>query len=95
MFPGSLILLNIHAHTYTCTHAHTLTCYRHIDLAGSTIGIAFTSTMCSSTSSVGLSQDRGTDGVFSTAAHELGHIMNMDHDDASELLVYVYIWSSV
>ena len=77
--------------TYTCTH----TCNSHIDIAGNTIGIAFTGTMCSPSFSVGLSQDGGTDGVFSTAAHELGHIMNMDHDDTSELLLYVYNWSSV
>ena len=34
-------------------------------------------------SSVGVSQDRrsGVDAVGSTAAHELGHILNMQHDD--------------
>ena len=39
--------------------------------------------MCSRLSSVGLSQDRrsGVDSVGSTAAHELGHIFNMAHDD--------------
>ena len=58
---------------------------RAIDLAGSTVGIAFTSTMCS-TSSVSISQDTGA-GTFSTAAHELGHIMNMDHDDGSRYSV--------
>ena len=39
--------------------------------------------MCNEFTSVGLSQDRrsGVDAVGSTAAHELGHIFNMDHDD--------------
>lgn len=43
--------------------------------------------MCSSTSSVGLTQDTGRSesSVGATATHELGHIMNMNHDDAGEL----------
>ena len=38
--------------------------------------------MCDDRSSVGLSQDNGggVDFVGSTAAHELGHIFNMQHD---------------
>ena len=53
-----------------------------IDLTGSTVGIAFIGTMCSSTSSVGVTQDggRSLSSVASTAAHELGHIFNMGHD---------------
>jgi len=40
--------------------------------------------MCSPTASVGLTQDQGGSeaGVGSTASHELGHIMSMNHDDA-------------
>ena len=55
---------------------------RNIDIAGSTVGISFLGTMCDS-SSVGVSQDRhsSVDAVGSTAAHQLGHILNMNHDD--------------
>ena len=40
--------------------------------------------MCSPTASVGVTQDtgRGAESVGATASHELGHIMNMQHDDA-------------
>ena len=43
--------------------------------------------MCSATASVGLTQDTGRSesSVGATATHELGHIMNMDHDDECEL----------
>ena len=56
--------------------------YSGISFAGSTIGIAFTGTMCSSSHSVGLVEDRGRDlnHVISTTAHELGHIFGMNHD---------------
>ena len=42
--------------------------------------------MCSSTASVGVTQDTGRSeqAVGATASHELGHIMNMDHDDRGE-----------
>ncbi len=59
---------------------------RGIDIDGSTIGIAYVGTMCSENSAVGLTQDGfGEDISYtaSTAAHELGHIFNMDHDDPS------------
>lgn len=61
---------------------------RGVDILGSTVGIAFIGTMCRGRSSVGLSQDgRGSlAAVGSTAAHELGHIFSMDHDDASSKL---------
>lgn len=38
--------------------------------------------MCNRGSAIGLTQDggRGIDSVGSTAAHELGHIFNMNHD---------------
>ena len=45
--------------------------------------------MCRLRSSVGLTQDGGQGsvaGVASTAAHELGHIFNMLHDDNRKLL---------
>ena len=60
------------------------TSYRGVDLDGNTVGIAFTRAMCSDSNSVGVTQDRGgsLDQVSSTAAHELGHIFNMDHDSS-------------
>ena len=59
---------------------------RGIDLAGSTIGIAYVGTMCSQSSSVGVTQDwsHSVDAVGSTAAHELGHNFNMDHDNGPQ-----------
>ncbi len=61
-----------------CTH-------RGAELDGSTAGIAFKSTMCDGWSSVGVSQDSGNgmESVGSIAAHELGHIFNMDHDSTN------------
>jgi hypothetical protein len=55
----------------------------NVDLDGSTIGIAFLRATCGS-SAVGVTQDtrRPPASVGATASHELGHIMNMDHDDA-------------
>ncbi len=60
---------------------HQLTC-SGVDLDGPTAGLAFKSTMCDDQSSVGLVQDKSNDveSVGSIAAHELGHILNMDHD---------------
>jgi hypothetical protein len=57
---------------------------RGADLNGNTVGRAFVGTMCSESTSVGLSQDgRGSvDAVASTAAHELGHIFSMEHDES-------------
>ena len=58
--------------------------YSGIDLDGSTVGIAFIGTMCTRSSSTGLTQDglgRSLSSVTSTAAHELGHVFNMNHDD--------------
>ena len=60
-------------------HTHT----RGVDLEGNTVGRAFIGTMCRGQVSVGVSQDGGRplDSVGSTAAHELGHIFSMEHDD--------------
>lgn len=54
-----------------------------IDLDSTTIGIAFLGTMCNDQLSFGLTQDGGSslNSVESIAAHELGHIFNMRHDD--------------
>ena len=56
---------------------------RAVPLNNSIVGLAFVGTMCDSRQSVGLSLDelRSLEEVGSTAAHELGHIFNMQHDD--------------
>ena len=67
--------------------------HRGIDLDGGTVGIAFVRRMCSDTHSVGVTQDRGRaiSSVGVTAAHELGHIFNMGHDDdGSEWYIFIY-----
>lgn len=55
---------------------------RGIDITGNTVGLAFVGTMCSQ-SNTGLTQDGGRSlaATVTTAAHELGHIFNMNHDD--------------
>lgn len=60
---------------------------------GNTVGVAFVGTMCRLMSSVGLSQDggRSLSNVVATAAHELGHIFNMKHDDGNDLIMITEI----
>ena len=57
-----------------------------MDLIGGTIGIAFVGTMCNSNLATGVTQDglRDFSNVVTTAAHELGHNFNMDHDDGKQ-----------
>ena len=64
--------------------------YSGIDLDGSTVGIAFVGTMCSTRSSVGVTQDggRSLSSTASTAAHQLGHIFNMGHDGMKQSIDY-------
>ena len=54
-----------------------------IDLDGGTLGVALLGTMCLGRFSSGLAQDTGSSVAYlaSIAAHELGHILNMDHDN--------------
>ena len=42
--------------------------------------------MCNSLNAIGLTQDRSNSAEFvgGTAAHELGHIFNMNHDDGTQ-----------
>lgn len=53
-----------------------------VDLNGKVKGIAYVSTMCSE-EAVGLNQDhrRPIKYIGSTVAHELGHSLNMRHDN--------------
>ena len=52
-------------------------------MSGNAIGKAFIGKMCDDSMSVGITQDRGAplERVGGTAAHELGHIFGMTHDD--------------
>ena len=58
--------------------------FRGIDVDDPVAGRAFVGTMCTG-NSVGFTEDGGRtrSQVFAIAAHELGHIFNMDHDDGS------------
>ena len=64
-----------------------LTCHlRGKDLLGNAVGLAYVGTMCHDEDAVGLVEDTGgsVQSVGTTAAHELGHIFNMLHDDLGE-----------
>ena len=76
--------LTLSLSSHICIHVtHTFQLYSGIDLDGNTVGLAYIGTMCNQRASIGLSQDSrsGVDSVGSTAAHELGHIFGMNHDD--------------
>lgn len=47
-----------------------------------TVGISYPRGMCSSELSIGVTHDGGRSltAVANTIAHELGHLMNMEHD---------------
>ena len=86
---------NTHIYCLPLTCIYLTYTYSHIDLTDSTTGRAFIGTMCSCTTSVGLTQDTGysESSVGATATHELGHIMNMRHDDDCELgCMYIYTY---
>lgn len=65
------------------TVAFFLSFFSGLELDGTTIGIAYTGTMCNVRLSLGVVQDGGGDVNLriSTTAHELGHIFDMKHDD--------------
>eukprot|EP00731_Ephydatia_muelleri_P029982 Em0021g505a len=55
-----------------------------VKLNNNVIGIAYVGTMCTTRYAVGLIEDfSSAAAVSSTAAHELGHIFNMQHDSAA------------
>ena len=62
---------------------HSVALHSGIKLNGGTLGIATIGMMCLGRYSSGLAQDTGSSVAFlaSIAAHELGHILNMNHDD--------------
>ena len=57
------------------------------DLSGSFVGIAYLGGLCSITGA-GVVQDTGDslDYVGAIVAHELGHLLTMDHDDRREYI---------
>ena len=76
MIPGDTVQL---CHVFKLHHSYVCS---GVEIDGDTVGIAFIGEMCSDTHSVGVTQDGGgsLSSVASTAAHELGHIFNMNHD---------------
>ena len=67
-----------------------------MNIAGSTVGLAYVGTMCTRSVAIGLTQDGGgaLNSVGAIAAHELGHIFNMNHDNSSKY-IYLYLKCSV
>ena len=63
-----------------------------IDLDGTTIGNAPLGAMCTSFSNA-VTQDTGSSvaSVGATAAHELGHIFDMVHDDGRKCREWMYV----
>ncbi|KAM3924701.1 zinc metalloproteinase-disintegrin-like halysase [Leptodactylus fuscus] len=55
----------------------------NIDFDGSTVGLAYTGSMCTDKHSAGVIQDHSTEyiHVAATLAHEMGHNLGMNHDD--------------
>lgn len=58
--------------------------FRGINIAGTTLGIAFIGSMCDRSDSTSVTQDGGEPSlsrVITIATHELGHNLNMRHDN--------------
>ena len=96
MQPRNFSTVNdLHYTVYVCMHAciykyvciYVCVCmycsYRSIDFNGNILGVAPLGTMCRGRRAAGLMQDTGSSVAFvgGIAAHELGHIFNMEHDD--------------
>ena len=62
------------------------------NIDGNTVGVALVGTMCNRFSSFGVTQDgtRTLTSVATTAAHELGHIFNMEHDDGERVQCQIH-----
>lgn len=73
--------------------AFFLSFFSGLELDGTTIGIAYTGTMCNVRLSLGVVQDGGGDVNLriSTTAHELGHIFDMKHDDCKEQSLHIIL----
>ncbi|XP_064381909.1 zinc metalloproteinase-disintegrin-like EoMP06 isoform X2 [Halichondria panicea] len=80
---SSLLLDNFEAYNIL-SHKDSAMLFTSINIDGNTVGIANVRGMCSRLRSVGLTEDRGrsVESTGAIAAHELGHIFNMDHDDS-------------
>ncbi|XP_066997259.2 A disintegrin and metalloproteinase with thrombospondin motifs 4 isoform X2 [Anabrus simplex] len=52
-----------------------------------TLGLAELGTMCDTNSSCAIVQDNGLSAAF-TIAHEIGHVLNMPHDDAEDCKLF-------
>ncbi|XP_037091736.1 A disintegrin and metalloproteinase with thrombospondin motifs 9-like isoform X1 [Pollicipes pollicipes] len=55
-----------------------------------TLGLAELGTMCDPRASCSIIQDNGLSAAF-TVAHELGHVLNIPHDDDSKCLPYMSV----
>lgn len=63
--------------------------YSGTEIDGSIVGLAFIGTMCNQSYSAGVAQDGGAplDRITTLAAHELGHVFNMRHDDGKFIVL--------
>ena len=82
---------------FTILHVCVSCLYSGIDIDGDTVGFAYKHTMCSDAHSVGVTQDggRSLSAVSSTAAHEMGHNFNMDHDGNKVEIKFVILMTSI
>ena len=78
-----------------CICCVALSAYRGNDFAGNIAGIAFVNRMCDLFSSVGVVEgrpSRSSSQVGSTFAHELGHLLSMDHDHSQYIIKHTHTY---